>query len=77
MAGSELIQIRHYDTVLGRWMCVDSLQEKSLYVSTYFYVNSNLVKFIDLGGDEPTPAEAARIAVHVYGNRHYLSQIGH
>ena len=32
-------QIRHYDAVLGRWMCVDPLQEKSLYVSTYFYVN--------------------------------------
>ena len=32
-------QIRHNDVVLGRWMCVDPLQEKSLYVSTNFYVN--------------------------------------
>lgn len=49
-------QIRHYDAVLGRWMCVDPLQEKSLYVCIYFYVNSNPVKFIDLDGAEPTPA---------------------
>ncbi len=30
--------IRHYDAVLGRWLCVDPLQEKSLYVSTNFYI---------------------------------------
>ena len=31
-----------------------------------------MVNFKDLDGDEPTPAEAARIAAHVYGNRDYL-----
>uniref|UniRef100_A0AB33IXV5 RHS repeat-associated core domain-containing protein n=1 Tax=Prevotella sp. GTC17253 TaxID=3236793 RepID=A0AB33IXV5_9BACT len=43
---------RHYDAVLGRWMCMDPLVEKTFPVSGYIYCLNNPIKFIDPNGDK-------------------------
>lgn len=45
-------QIRHYDAVLGRWMCVDPLAEKYLNIGNYVYCVGNPVKLIDTDGKD-------------------------
>ena len=45
---------RHYDAVLGRWMCVDPLAEKYTTTGGYVYTLNNPVKFIDVDGREWT-----------------------
>ena len=45
---------RHYDAVLGRWMCVDPLAEKYITTGGYVYTLNNPVKFIDVDGREWT-----------------------
>lgn len=60
---------RNYDPALGRWMNVDPLAEKYPGVNPYVYCLGNPVRFVDLDGREPTPAEAARMAAHVYGDK--------
>ena len=43
---------RHYDAVLGRWMCVDPLVEKYPSVGGYVYCVDNPVKYTDPMGME-------------------------
>ena len=38
---------RHYDAVLGRWMCVDPLAEKYPNVYSYCFTLNNPIRFID------------------------------
>lgn len=45
-------QIRHYDAVLGRWMCVDPLAEKYLNIGSYLYCVGNPVKLINTDGKD-------------------------
>ena len=45
-------QIRHYDAVLGRWMCVDPLAEKYLNIGSYLYCVENPVKLINTDGKD-------------------------
>ena len=54
---------------LGQWNRVDGLCEKYHPTGPYVYCGANPVRLIDINGNEPTPAEAARIAAHVYGNK--------
>ena len=41
---------RHYDAVLGRWMCVDPLAEKYQAIGDYVYCAGNPIKLIDSDG---------------------------
>lgn len=41
---------RHYDAVLGRWMCVDPLAEKFLQICSYNICLNNPIRFIDRTG---------------------------
>ena len=44
---------RHYDAVLGRWMCVDPLAEKYVSISPYSYCKSSPMNYIDEKGLYP------------------------
>lgn len=59
---------RHYDATIGQFTTMDPLCEKYYHISPYAYCLGNPVVFFDPNGEEPTPAEAARMAAHVYGN---------
>ena len=43
---------RHYDAVLGRWMCVDPLAEKYPNYSSHIYCMDNPIKSVDLFGTD-------------------------
>ena len=43
---------RHYDAVLGRWMCVDPLAEKYDNVGSYIYCKNNPIAFMDMNGKD-------------------------
>jgi RHS repeat-associated protein len=60
---------RYYDPRVSLWLGVDPLAEKYPNVGGYVYCVENPVKFVDLSGKKPTPAEAARMAAHVYGDK--------
>ena len=60
---------RQYYSALPVWDRVDPLAEKYYSISPYVYCANNPVNLIDLIGEEPTDAEAARIAAHVYGDK--------
>jgi RHS repeat-associated protein len=60
---------RNYDPALARWMNVDPLAEKFPSWSPYCMSFNNPIHFVDLDGREPTPAQAARMAAHVYGDK--------
>ena len=52
---------RHYDAVLGRWMCVDPLAEKYANICSYTYCHDNPIRLIDSTGlyDEDTAKKVA------------------
>ena len=60
---------RYYDPKICIWISVDLLQEKYPNINSYCYAANNPIRFVDPDGHEPTPAEAARIAAHVYGDK--------
>jgi RHS repeat-associated protein len=60
---------RYYDSRVSVWLGVDPLAETYPGVNTYAYCTNNPIKFIDPEGQEPTAAEAARMAAHVYGDK--------
>jgi len=60
---------RLYSTELCHWLQVDPLAEKYKSLSSYNFCANNPLKFVDVDGCEPTIAEAARIAAHVYGDK--------
>jgi len=60
---------RYYDPRTSIWQSVDPLAAKMPAWSPYSMNYDNPVKFIDLNGEKPTPAEAARMAAHVYGDK--------
>jgi len=60
---------RYYDPRTSIWQSVDPLAAKMPAWSPYSMNYDNPVKFIDPNGEKPTPAEAARMAAHVYGDK--------
>ena len=57
---------RQYDAAIGQFTSMDPLCEKYYHISPYAYCAGNPVKYVDPDGEEPTLAEAAAIADHVY-----------
>jgi RHS repeat-associated protein len=57
---------RYYNPRESVWLSVDPLAEKYPSYSPYAYALLNPVKFVDPDGEEPTPAEAAEMADHIY-----------
>ncbi|HLZ88435.1 MAG TPA: RHS repeat-associated core domain-containing protein, partial [Puia sp.] len=60
---------RYYDPRTSIWQSVDPMAVKMPAWSPYSMNYDNPVKFVDLQGEKPTPAEAARMAAHVYGDK--------
>ena len=60
---------RIYDPRVGRWMSTDPKESDMPYESSYSAMGNNPIYFIDPDGQVPTPAEAARMAAHVYGDK--------
>ena len=60
---------RYYEPRLSLWISVDPKASKMPSWSPYSAFFNNSIRFIDPDGHEPTPAEAARIAAHVYGDK--------
>lgn len=58
-----------YDPRIGRRWNVDPKATKMSAWSPYSFSFNNPLYFIDSDGQEPTPAEAARMAAHVYGDK--------
>ncbi len=59
---------RFYSPAATKTTTMDPLCEKFYSVSPYTWCNGNPIKLIDKEGKEPTVAEAACIAAHVYGD---------
>ena len=60
---------RYYEPRLSLWISVDPKASKMPSWSPYSAFFNNSIRFIDPDGHDPTPAEAARIAAHVYGDK--------
>ncbi|MBO4849590.1 MAG: hypothetical protein J5529_01675 [Prevotella sp.] len=60
---------RYYDPKLCVWYGVDPLALKNGLGYPYVMNYNNPLRFIDSNGRKPEPAEAARIAAHVYGDK--------
>jgi hypothetical protein len=60
---------RYYNPRVSLWLNVDPLAEQFAGRSPYEYTFSNSIKFIDPDGKKPTPAQAAAMAAHVYGDK--------
>ena len=64
---------RYYDPRVSLWLNVDPLAEKTM--TPYAYTNNNPIMLVDPTGMEseiavkPSPAEAAAMAAHVYGDK--------
>jgi RHS repeat-associated protein len=57
------------DPQTGRFISMDPKASKMPAWSPYSAFYNNPIRFIDPDGQEPTPAEAARMAAHVYGDK--------
>jgi RHS repeat-associated protein len=60
---------RIYNPAIGKFLSVDPKASKMPSWSPYSFSFNNPIYFIDPDGQEPTPAEAARMAAHVYGDK--------
>lgn len=60
-------QWRMYDPILGRWPALDPKAMELSGWSPYAFSLNSPLRLIDPDGQKPTPAEAARMALHVYG----------
>jgi RHS repeat-associated protein len=60
---------RSYDPAIGRWTGIDLLAESMTSQSPYSYGYNNPIFYIDSGGFEPTPYEAALMANFVYDGK--------
>jgi RHS repeat-associated protein len=60
---------RYYDSRISIWASVDPLAEKMPSWSPYSFCFNNPMRFVDPDGKVPTPAEAASMAAHVYGDK--------
>ena len=69
-------RVRLYDPVLMRFTTIDPLAEKYYPTSPYAYCQNDPMSYIDLNGEEPTKAEAAAMAAHVYGDKSASVLIG-
>jgi RHS repeat-associated protein len=53
---------RMFDSRIGRWFAPDPLEFKFANVSPYAYADNNPIFFIDIDGEEPTPAAYRKAA---------------
>ena len=60
---------RYYDPKMSVWYSTDPMELEQTFESTYIINHNNPLNYIDQNGREPKPAEAARIAAHVYGDK--------
>ena len=60
---------RQQDPAVGMFTSMDPLCEKYYNISPYVYCAGNPIRYVDPDGQEPTPAEAAAMALHVYGDK--------
>jgi RHS repeat-associated protein len=60
---------RYMDPRTSVWLSMDPLAEKFPRIGSYVFCMDNPVGHVDLDGKEPTPAQAARMSAHVYGDK--------
>ncbi|WP_044173783.1 RHS repeat domain-containing protein [Flectobacillus major] len=60
---------RMYGAAEGRWFVPDPKSERMRRWSPFCAFFNNPLRYTDPDGLEPTPAEAARMAAHVYGDK--------
>jgi len=61
---------RFRDALLaGTFFQQDPLAEKYYPYTPYHYGAGNPLRYVDVSGEEPTPAEALRMSSHVYGDQ--------
>ncbi|MBL7847070.1 MAG: hypothetical protein JNL40_06350 [Cyclobacteriaceae bacterium] len=60
-------QWRMYDPAVGRFAAIDPKATEMQPWSAYTFNYDSPLRFIDPDGQKPTPAEAARMSLHVYG----------
>ena len=59
---------RYYDNQFSMWLSVDPVARAMPGWSPYVSSFDNPIQFVDPDGKKPTPAEAARMSSHVYGD---------
>ena len=68
---------RHYDAVLGRWMCVDPLAEKYDNVGSYIYCKNNPIAFMDMNGkDGVAVIDYENHSIIIVGNKDFHGRSG-
>ncbi len=67
---------RYYDARVSVWLSVDPLMDKYPSISPFAFVYNNPLTLVDPEGAEPTPAEAAAMSAHVYGDKSNRILIG-
>ena len=68
---------RHYDAVLGRWMCVDPLAEEYDNVGSYIYCKNNPIAFMDMNGkDGVAVIDYENHSIIIVGNKDFHGRSG-